>query len=975
MLTNLDRPDHPDDDDHRRRRESVGSGDSSAPTVEEGNDSSEAETVILPEHERRRPDRKKHHSIKRLQRRIPSSSSSDEEEDRKSAYVRRRTNAKLNHQRKPSGSKSSRSASPAQHGGSRKTGKLIRDPSGRLPLQKMCDRGDYDRAKELIEAGADVNDRDYAGNTAIHDAALKGHVKIVELLLDHGAIIDIRSGVDELETPLIDAAAANRVDVVKLLLDRGADPRIYNKQGKTALDSIPEDSPEYDELERLLKEAAYRFRKARRGSEASTSDNNASRNNNNNNNNNDIDQATNFDPSNSIPGTFPPELTRKKSDESEPRSSAAPRRRGARSQSIRNDLLWMDLTTRSGREQVYRKAADGDIQYVGKSLEEGWVPDGQSISLAAKHGHTDLVGLLLAFGGNSDALNNDGETAMEQTIGRGHLDTIKLLLKSGADPLRKDKRGRSYYDIAREAVGSDDEETMLIQDAMDSALDEKKQRREQPRAADDEHRDKKRKIKRESPSEFGKEKDKERERAKKAKEKKKESDRGESQKPSESDKTTPRRLSDSDKIVSRKPSDSDKAAASRRLSDPDKAASKKPEDLESRSKSQKPHSESPDNDSRLDRKQRDESEARQLEKERKATEERKRELEERKQRELEERKQRELEERELEEQKKREALEKEKEEEERKRREALEKEKERKQRELLAAQREKERKQREALEAQKEKERKQREALEAQKEKERRRRELQMLKSLEEDEKRKREARRRAEEEEVERQHQQQLEAEKRKELEEERQRALSLKKDAEQRKKYPYGVRIGHFGPGHTIEHMQSFLPLLVRSFDSTAKLPPNPSSSDLSQFYFVDVQISLFLGVQNLYHAYPDLTKKLVTDQEKNRMWSMLVPWICRRVHPFDEAPLSTEQLLAERSEDKKRFCAMTVFWLKVEQVVDILRRDFGQAYQLFNSTQLVHMDLDYGEGDDNVPNGDSVWSHLPSRMRVKMEYPTWQ
>ena len=141
-------------------------------------DSSEAETVISDH----APTRK----LKRLKRRRSSSDDNDFWSD--DVKPARKQPSKHHHSKSnpvPT-LPASRSNSPGianipiSSGANNK--KNRRDANGRLKLQRMCDKGKYEEAKELILNGADVNDRDYAGNTAIHEAALKGHTKILSIL-------------------------------------------------------------------------------------------------------------------------------------------------------------------------------------------------------------------------------------------------------------------------------------------------------------------------------------------------------------------------------------------------------------------------------------------------------------------------------------------------------------------------------------------------------------------------------------------------------------------------------------------------------------------------------------------------------------------------------------------------------------------------------------------------------------------------
>ncbi|KAG0327800.1 hypothetical protein BG004_002679 [Podila humilis] len=110
-----------------------------------------------------------------------------------------------------------------------------RDRSGRTQLFRFTAMGDLETCRQLIEAGAQVNDRDYAEWTPLHEACVTGHDKVAELLIQHHARVNAQGG--QLDTPLHDAAQNGHVDVVKLLLAHGANVMAKNKHGITPLDA------------------------------------------------------------------------------------------------------------------------------------------------------------------------------------------------------------------------------------------------------------------------------------------------------------------------------------------------------------------------------------------------------------------------------------------------------------------------------------------------------------------------------------------------------------------------------------------------------------------------------------------------------------------------------------------------------------------------------------------------------------------
>lgn len=56
-----------------------------------------------------------------------------------------------------------------------------------------CYKGHYKIAQYLLSLKAHVNRRSVKGNTALHDCAESGSLEILQLLLEHGATMDVDS--------------------------------------------------------------------------------------------------------------------------------------------------------------------------------------------------------------------------------------------------------------------------------------------------------------------------------------------------------------------------------------------------------------------------------------------------------------------------------------------------------------------------------------------------------------------------------------------------------------------------------------------------------------------------------------------------------------------------------------------------------------------------------------------------------------
>lgn len=101
------------------------------------------------------------------------------------------------------------------------------------PLVDAVKAGDRAAALALIERKVDVNAAEADGTTALHWAAHRGDVPLVERLLRAGANARVKN--DFGVTPMSEAAVAGDAALIELLIRAGADVESPNADGQTAL--------------------------------------------------------------------------------------------------------------------------------------------------------------------------------------------------------------------------------------------------------------------------------------------------------------------------------------------------------------------------------------------------------------------------------------------------------------------------------------------------------------------------------------------------------------------------------------------------------------------------------------------------------------------------------------------------------------------------------------------------------------------
>lgn len=129
------------------------------------------------------------------------------------------------------------------------------------PMGELLDaakNGNMEQAVALLSKGESVNQvgKEYK-LTALHLAALHGHLNVAQLLLDNGAKTDARDAWNC--TPLHNAAGKGHQAIVEELISFGANPDMETLKGKTPLDLARE--KHFEDIAKVLDK--YRSQRSR----------------------------------------------------------------------------------------------------------------------------------------------------------------------------------------------------------------------------------------------------------------------------------------------------------------------------------------------------------------------------------------------------------------------------------------------------------------------------------------------------------------------------------------------------------------------------------------------------------------------------------------------------------------------------------------------------------------------------------------
>ncbi|XP_062925150.1 poly [ADP-ribose] polymerase tankyrase-1 isoform X1 [Mobula hypostoma] len=248
----------------------------------------------------------------------------------------------------------------------------------------------------LLQHGADVHAKDKGGLVPLHNACSYGHYEVTELLLKHGACVN---AMDLWQfTPLHEAASKNRVEVCSLLLSHGADPTLVNCHGKSAMDMAP--TPE------LKERLAYEFK------------------------GHSLLQAAKEADLAKVKKSLALEIINFK----HPQTHETPLHCAVASQHPKRKQV---------TELLLRKGAN-----VNEKNKDFLTP----LHVAAERAHNDVVEVLHKHGAKMNALDTLGQAALHRAAHGGHLQTCRLLLSYGSDPSILSLQGFTAAQMGNESV-------------------------------------------------------------------------------------------------------------------------------------------------------------------------------------------------------------------------------------------------------------------------------------------------------------------------------------------------------------------------------------------------------------------------------------------------------------------------------------------------------------------------------------------
>jgi ankyrin repeat protein len=310
-----------------------------------------------------------------------------------------------------------------------------------MSLINAVKNGNVNAIRKLLNNGANVNQADEDGWTALMQASILGRAEIVKFLLAKGANVNKASkkGV----TPLYHATVFNHPEVVKLLL---AAPGIdVNKafKGSTPL-VIASKNGHTDMVKLLLAAPGIDVNKADKDGRTPL-----------------IHSVLEGSRGGGEGAAERPGHRRQPGDGERKDQRLCSQRPMGGSRGGGEGAAWTPGSIDANKADV-----DGDTPLIAASYrgrieivkfllakgadvnKSGGKAGDTPLIIASWKGHTEIVKLLLANGADASKMDKDGETALYSASEEDHAGIVEILLKAGADPNKANNKGETPLFVA-----------------------------------------------------------------------------------------------------------------------------------------------------------------------------------------------------------------------------------------------------------------------------------------------------------------------------------------------------------------------------------------------------------------------------------------------------------------------------------------------------------------------------------------------